>query len=387
MKRPFSTYPNDAGELIRSKDSQSSLISAPLLSAVDEPLLTTNIPSIPPLPSHVWLLHHFVFAADANHPKLQLLITYGTAVACLGHTMVTSSLASYETHWGVFAHASDFSFAAELVVNLMFCYWHPPHKQIVSLLIWTDHIDTASLIKVLGRAAWAGWMTFLTFAGLLIWLTRYGRNEWNAADVACSFGIASAWVLTLYLCIIWLWVNWLIHTTVQHWIEHQMDANSAGVDKELWRLLAKMKEVSNTWALNHTARLVTTAAYATTNLCSFMSAHQASVADFRGQDQRLARETWDITTALISYSMVWVTAAAPGYVTDSLFSSLQRRLYKMGEDPKLTAKCVSLMHRFHYLEGREGIHFAHVPMTLARSITIGTALSYTIGLVVRGQLG
>jgi hypothetical protein len=297
----------------------------------------------------------------------------------LSKLVVSNTLSS--KNW--FSRASDVSFLVELLVNLTFCHWYAPHQQLVTLLEWTDHFLTrpeltASLVTVLGRAAWTAWGILLASFGLLVYMQLADGVDTAWFDIPCLFGAAIAWTLAFYLCFFWIWTNWVIHTTTQYWVEHEVDAQCVGTDKKLWELLTKMKEVSNMWALNHAVRLIATTAYGTTNLLSYMRDRDT---EFHTKEGKTGREVWDLISAMLSYMMVWVTAAAPGFVTDRLFSSLQRRLYKMGQDPHLEAASVSLMHRAHYLEGREGMHFAHVPMSLSRAITVGTALTYIISFV------
>jgi hypothetical protein len=209
-------------------------------------------------------------------------------------------------------------------------------------------------------------------------------------------------------------MNWILHRAAQNWVQYRLDADSVlgvggrGAGKELWEILEQMKEVSSVWAKNHAVRLVTTTALASAMLARVEYGIRGDCGSYDCPSHSIVIFYLIIAASL--YLFVWVTAAAPGYITDALFSSIHRKLYKMwpeaadGKIPvpsvlpvlapcqqqphpltPLEAKATVLMHRVHYLQDREGMHFAFVPMSLARAITVGTVLGYAIVFATRAS--
>jgi hypothetical protein len=176
-----------------------------------------------------------------------------------------------------------------------------------------------------------------------------------------------------------------------------------------------MRNVSSVWASNHAVRLLTTTVSATAALASYKALNVM-------EGSRKQEKNFWLTSAILSYIIVWITAAAPGYVSDMLFDALQRKIasimlqiHSTGDptdpndptDPKdptdqtdlspdaahgdqeidqekLFRKCTLLMQSVQALEGREGMHFVHVPMSTTRALTVGTVLGYLMLWVIRG---
>jgi hypothetical protein len=338
---------------------------------------------------------------------MQLIITYGLFVANYGLQSVVFRYSSYE-------YIAGFCLSLEAIVNAFLCYEFCQHKRLQRLITWAtaqQRENLTSPVASLRKFAWGGWAAYLLFGGFYAGAlidTWKGLPLWST--VAYILLTPLAFGLMFYLCILWLWMNWVIHTTAQHWVQHRLDADSVlgvgGRDagKELWEILGQMKEVSSLWAKNHAVRLVTTTAYATT-LAAVLSGERRNA-------PHSAIAWWQMATTASLYVLVWLTAAVPGYVTDLLFSSLRRKLYTMWPEPDagpiggqmpptsvlpvltprqrqphsltpLEARATALMQRAHFLQGREGMHFAFLPMTLARAITVGTVLGYAIVFATR----
>jgi hypothetical protein len=338
---------------------------------------------------------------------LKLLITYGPGVAAELYNLAVTR--------GPFISVPLFQaiFAVEIIVNAFFCNEFCQHNQLNRLLAWATAHQSENItppVRSLQKVAWGGWaLCCLSFA-------FFGVPD-SLSDVPVSLSMSLAIALWFYVCLVWCWMNWVLHTTAQHWVQHRLDADGVlgvggrDVGKELWEILEHMKAVSSVWGTNHAVRLVTSTGVATTLL---MTAEYERHCDNAAADSNCFKGDAlpHFATAALLYTLVWLTAAVPGYINDMLFSNIHRKLYTMCPEPDadpadgqlpptpvlpvltrhqrqshpmtaLEAKTTALMHRAHYLQGREGMHFAFVPMSLARAVTIGTVLGYTIVFATR----
>jgi hypothetical protein len=323
------------------------------------------------------------------------------------------------SHYDLVAAFNNFLLVLETIANAFLCYKLCKHNQVQRLIKWANSQqseDITSPISSLRKVAWGGWVMLLLFFGAYsaIGMPTLIVGSVNVLSLVGSvFGLLCV-VLLFYLCFLWLWMNWILHTAAQYWVQHRLDADSVlgvgGRDagKELWEILAQMKEVSSIWANNHVVRLITTTGIATAFLMlAEYELHGDCGTDGCGINEPGIVIVLQLGVAAMMYTMVWLMAAVPGYITDMLFSNLHRKLYMMRLDPDtnqvdgqipaasvlpvltpqqlhpltpLEAKATALMQQAHHLQGREGMHFAFVPMSLARAITVGTVLGYTIAL-------
>jgi hypothetical protein len=395
---------------------------------VEEPLLnlqrlTPELDPNVPLPAHVKLLHWVLFAQGSRWPRLQLITTYGLYFAWQAQIIWDALSVNRSRHNLVSVFGSSL-LLLETIVNAFLCYKLCKHNQVQRLIKWANSQqsgDITSPISSLRKVAWGGWVVLL-LAGVFysyVSISDYMVVNWIESAVMLTFGSVMptlAFGMLFYLCFLWFWMNWVLHTAAQHWVQHRLDADSVlgvgGKDagKELWEILAQMKEVSSMWANNHAARLVTTTGIATAFLIlAEYELHGDCGIDECGSDE--PGIVSQLAVAAMMYTMVWLMAAVPGYITDMLFSNLHRKLYMMrlvpdtnqvdGQIPAtstglpvlapqqlqpltpLEAKATALMQQAHHLQGREGMHFAFVPMSLARAITVGTVLGYTIAFATR----
>jgi hypothetical protein len=349
-----------------------------------------------------------------------LIITNGLSAVFFGYIAVTQVLEWRRTrsNFELMASLGNFIFALETIVNAFFCFEFSNNNHLQRLVTWATVHQSNNLTvnSSLRRAAWGGW------AACLLFLLFYGGMSfyWHFNPPLFVIVSASMYVQMCYLCILWLWMNWAIHTTAQNWVQHRLDADTVlgvgGRDagKELWEILEQMKEVSSVWAKNHAVRLATTTALAT-NLLILVEYEMHGEGMHGVECEKIACETNalrenQLVTSVLLYTLVWLTAAVPGYINDTFFSNLNRKLYTMWPEPDanpapisvasvlpvitscqhqphqltpLEARTLALMQRAHYLQGREGMHFAFVPMSLARAITVGTVLGYTIVFATR----
>jgi hypothetical protein len=124
---------------------------------------------------------------------------------------------------------------------------------------------------------------------------------------------------------------------------------------------------------------------------------------------------YNLIIVVLLYMVVWMTAAAPGFVTDYFFDHVLCKLAALADDavpsmvkvsmvpdaagPEVEADGGSsrgvellaqkrvavthLMQRLHCLHGRSGMHFAYLTMTTARALSIGTVVAYLAYYITR----
>jgi hypothetical protein len=147
----------------------------------------------------------------------------------------------------------------EIIANTFFCNEFCQHNQLQHLIAWAaaqQSENSTSPAESLQKVAWGGWTICLFF---LVWNVNGTTNLlWSAISLTMSLAIT----LMLYLCFLWFWMNWILHTTAQQWVQHRLDADGVlgvggrDVGKELWEILGQMKPVSSVWGKNHAVRLV-----------------------------------------------------------------------------------------------------------------------------------
>jgi hypothetical protein len=329
-----------------------------------------------------------------------------------------------EYHW-----LNTFFFVIETIANAFLCYKLGKHNQVQRLITWANSQqsqDSTSPISSLRKVACGGWAAYI-FLAVVFNIAMPAKDYTVGIRMVGTVVYPLGYGLMIYLCFLWLWMNWVLHTAAQHWVQYRLDADGVlgvgGRDagKELWEILAQMKEVSSMWANNHALRLITTTSIATMFLTLVESELHSGCVNWQIKNQRgggcyPGMIAYQLTGATVLYLLVWLTAFVPGYITDTLFSNLHRKLYLMRPEPDsdhvdrqiptasvlpvltpqqqqqqqhhhpltpLEAKATALMQQAHHLQGREGMHFAFVPMSLARAITVGTVLSYTIAFATR----
>jgi hypothetical protein len=385
-------------------------------------------------------IHLLLFAGGSSCPRTQLVVTYLPAVLWYAffdilrtwHRFHLLGVSGESLAW---IGLSNIMVAVKMVVNACFGYVYFKELILQRTMTWaiesSDQINLKGYVQLLNKFALGGFLLLIAF-GVLQVLSDNGRSWWvTLLDTVFS---ALAYGQMVYLCLLWLWTNCLLHGAAQRWID-QVDAQSimgkpgrSDAGQEFMQLLRRMREVSSIWASNHAMRLLTTTVSATAALASYKALNVM-------EGSRTQEKNFWLTSAILSYIVVWVTAAAPGYVSDKLFDGLQRKIASImlrsvedtasatgnamtdgdienqwnqhtqeqggvtkvvgasGEDDldrpdqeqqALFRKCMLLMQSAQALEGREGMHFAHVPMSTTRALTVGTVLGYLILWVIRG---
>jgi hypothetical protein len=443
-QRPFSTHPQGTSELTkesiqdgpgRPNETQKVARTACNLSSpidesmelaihVEEPLLNLQHPvpeldSTAPLPKHVKLLHWVLLAQGSRWPLLQLITTYGPVVLLQLITTVRFQGGNRNFDYDLVYIVCTSLIVLETIVNAFLCYKLCKHNRVQRLIKWANsqqNGDIPSPVLSLRKVAWGGWAGCLFFAVIIVSVVTGAGEDW--VQIGVQGAATFAFGLLFYLCLLWFWMNWVLHTAAQHWVQHQLDADSVlgvgGRDagKELWEILAQMKEVSSIWANNHAMRLITTTGIATG--CLLLAEYEVHGECGGGDGRECSYKpvtVYQLVLAAVLYIVVWLMAAVPGYITDILFSNLHRKLYMIRLYPDanqvdaqipaasvsllspqqqqlhpltpLEAKATALMQQAHHLQGREGMRFAFVPMSLTRAITVGTVLGYTIAFATR----
>jgi hypothetical protein len=110
--------------------------------------------------------------------------------------------------------------------------------------------------------------------------------------------------------------------------------------------------------------------------------------------------------AAVLFIIVWLTALAPGYVMSNFYGKLQLKLAGIaGEESGQGSGSVSdqqergvaqsqktadvsttLLQRVAAVKGETGLHFAGVPMTLQKAITVGTLIVYLAQYFPKGTI-
>ena len=85
----------------------------------------------------------------------------------------------------------------------------------------------------------------------------------------------------------------------------------------------------------------------------------------------------------IMFVVVWSTAAIPAYVSEHYYASVQRKLAAVAHattiqsttEPQDVAS-TALMQRVAAAKSGTGMHFAGVPMSVEKAVSVGTVLFY-----------
>ena len=132
--------------------------------------------------------------------------------------------------------------AVELFVNGVFSSWYITHRRFYTILNWG--LEHSGMTEIELR----------TWVWQVKWLWPFVLMMVLVLDAGVLFA------QTFHLCILWLWTNWVVHKSAQHWLKHRVTPErilTADVGEELLQLLRGMKNVSETWAVNHAVRFVT----------------------------------------------------------------------------------------------------------------------------------
>jgi hypothetical protein len=184
-----------------------------------------------------------------------------------------------------------------------------------------------------------------------------------------------------YLCALWLWTNWIFWRAGRGLVARGITASSVAQRRAgaaVFGLLDEMRSASRVWTVNHGVRAVTTVAMAEMRLQLF--SEQPHFRDYH------------FAFAAVLFLAVLSTAAAPGYVTTDFYLEVQTKLAAVADHtdddgdgggsceelgsppPKDTP--TALMQRIAAAGSGAGMHFAGIPMTVEKAVTVATVVFY-----------
>merc|ERR1711908_59490 len=109
---------------------------------------------------------------------------------------------------------------------------------------------------------------------------------------------------TTWSCVLWLWIVWVMHHATQQFVEEVTPERVASLEASRAHisLLEDLRLISGQWAFSHAVRTITGVIIATDTL-------------YLATEDKATRY-WP--TVIATFCMVWVTASAPGYLSDKL---------------------------------------------------------------------
>jgi hypothetical protein len=390
------------------------------------------------LPLGIYTLHLVLFGSGRH--RLWPCITVGVSISLITFWSIGEFGCAFERQNGTFASAdcrgigsnhklkarqvawlwigvSNAVQGVECLVNAFFGFKLCKDLHVEKLILWIlkhSNIDKASLSRSLIIVGWIGWFLALLLSSCRLIEQLTVTEHFTTANVTSQLLTNILMGLfvdqpVMYLCVLWLWINWVIHTAAEDIAEHivtceNVQSNQASV--VLIDLLLQMKTVSQYWSANHAARLVCTLLWATSEVLIFITSFDSSLT--RGWFQ------WSYAAGL--YLVVWFTAVAPGYVSDRLYYTVHQKLACVAHETEpqgsssddtagsgiclvsrqrlltasnegLCGNATLLMQRMQILRSssRMGMFFAGVPMTMQKAVSVGSLIMYLVITAVRSS--
>jgi hypothetical protein len=268
----------------------------------------------------------------------------------------------------------------EFWVNISFGSYYCQEVRLLQFVNWVEGasgLPAAKIARSLETCCGVTWV--LLFLNVTMYLNMYPNKEWEYRMVMMAADTYFFFVATaplLYLCMLWLWINTTFYKISAHVADSltldMVRANA--LDKSLHELLEKMESVSDQWALNHTLRLIPTVTSASVSL--FVWHHS----------ERRNHFSWPLFYGSLLYLIVWITALAPGFVTDELFRKIQRKLFQLSQHAPHDAihDVTAAMQRVEIARRSNlGLHFIGVSMTLQKGLSVGSILAFVIQNTLR----
>jgi hypothetical protein len=265
----------------------------------------------------------------------------------------------------------------EAVVNARFGFKFCRDAQLEDLIRWvrrvSDQNHWARALRNLKLVGCIGWSAIFLMGMLRVGQSGNTNMPWSLFLIVVwndGFGYG----IIVYLCALWLWSNWTMHLVGMHVIK-QMITQETVLNMEagshLEELLNQMKKISRFWAFNHLTRLITTTCIAVAALGRYS----------------IGKGIFFMILGGVLFLLVWITAAAPGILSDVLFRRLLQRTTGIAQcqeaysaDERL--KCMLLVQNVQALQVCGGMQFAYIPITFQKSVAIGTFLAYLVTYVV-----
>jgi hypothetical protein len=223
--------------------------------------------------------------------------------------------------------ACNFAWVVEIIVNTYFGFTHCRDRRLENIVQWAastskGEVRKRASLQMLSKLGWVAWGVLGVLASMVIVPSQEeGGDNSTKTLLLNAWTRVFGWGPSVYLCFLWLWVNHAMHGTgqaiVKSFDRRSVASRTDEAGQSLLHLLSRMSEVSSHWAFNHSVRLATSTISATAYLVVFIQ-------------EGYSRGYWVfLVWSAILYVMVWITAAAPGYVSDLLFNALQRRLARI----------------------------------------------------------
>jgi hypothetical protein len=319
---------------------------------------------------------------ESNNESIDVI---GARIRCLPSTSLS-----------LWRAVADLSVAYATMHNSRFGYMLCKQEELRGLIGWCSHfssqmshcpMNVTSLNVTLGYCGWASWAFCLLYCAGEVTETDY---QWGLAlTLVDGFATIMAFGPAIYLCLLWLWSNYVMYLATINLVElmiteGSVDSGSMDARRALMQLVDKMTDVSRQWSGNNAARVVSCMLYATSRSILVM--------DGRFKDYR------NLIFAVLYFGIVWVSAAAPGLVSNKLITYVTVKLsnipdvqmHRTAQTPeqigyrlRVQQKAILLMQTADCLQSKVGMHFMGVPMTVQKAVAVGSALAYMISALVQ----
>ena len=128
--------------------------------------------------------------------------------------------------------------------------------------------------------------------------------------------------VVFYLAALWLWVNYCFWQMSKRFIAVEITRATVAkqmASRKFFTLLADMNDASDAWSLYNGIRFLLTVVIASSALVIAQTLHNEG----KTNTDNDSSESNGYSASLILYSMVWIAAAAPGWVSDKVWSHIQ----------------------------------------------------------------
>jgi hypothetical protein len=277
---------------------------------------------------------------------------------------------------------SNVTWSAEICVNAYFGYHYCRARRVSKLIseMADQHgISRENSSAMLRRCCCASTILGIAYTAFDILLVEK-YEDWSLwHQILDGLGSAAGFFPVFHLCSWWLWTNWVFWCAgknTAHLLTVQRVA-SRQASESIFCLLDSMREISQIWSVNHGIRALTT---------MLLGVAWLKLAASENGDLMM----YDYSTAMALFVVVWITAMIPGYVTTSFNGMVLRTLTKIasGDDPSFRGQTdlenqtanldspTSLMQRISAAASVTGMHFAGVPMTVQKAVSVGSVVFY-----------
>jgi len=145
------------------------------------------------------------------------------------------------------------------------------------------------------------------------------------------------------------------------------------IEKKIFFFLEELRDLSDYWQINHIVRTITGIVIVSNMAVGFY----ISIAI---EPYNSFRAFMCLLVVIIYYALIWFTALSAGYVNDFIFGesiTTLARLYSELSiiDEKIDQQIGQTMNKLTSLNGKDGMHYAGVTITMDIAISVGTLLA------------